>query len=258
MKRAKVSYGGSGVSEFHKEHIAQIAYGLKQDGYPISRFLEILSTTSYAPAEKTLRTHVGSLRSGKDLFSTSKASGRPSVLTDEEWSILCGWILLKDSKVNYDMAIKWVEEFLGPKVSVQTMSQNLRRLQMRIHLVGKRERKSTTQRDYDQGYLKFLQEVRECDFFNYPHAKILHFDSATNSYRLDRETTLSLVGEGQKKYKGEKAKYTNNYLVPAAMAEGLGLTPMMFTFDPVFNPKGKHWNKVLGWCTEMFHRGTPS
>ena len=102
-----------------------------------------------------------------------------------------------------------------------------------------------------EGYYNFLVELRESDFFEYDHSKIITLDFVTSSYRSEREKTIGIIGGKQKKLNQPKPTYTSTILVPAAYKSGLGLTAIVFTHDPKLNLQDERHELLWEWLDEL-------
>jgi hypothetical protein len=60
----------------------------------LATVLDALSETSYAPKKRTLQEHMAALRADEAPSSTEKATGRAPALTEEQWEIVFGRVLL--------------------------------------------------------------------------------------------------------------------------------------------------------------------
>lgn len=244
MKRVKTSYACTSVTPEVKQHTAEFSVALQGLGVPIKTVLLALSETNYSPSERTLREHMASIKSNENVVSNSKASGRQSHLKSEEWEVVAGWILSQSSPVDFARTIDWIGAKLLVCVSKSTISRVLRKFGLSVQLTGQRGMRSSTFDEYALGYFKLLCELNVVGLFSFDKPKVLCFDFVTNSYRLDLETTIGLVGENQQKFNKGKPTFTESYMVPAAMAPGLDLKPIMLTHYKVFAVDGP---RAAGW-----------
>ena len=252
MATSKPIHKGSGVSIDVKEFAAHWAVHLENSGVPFSLILKTMKKTRYSPCSNTLKSHMEEIRVNGKLKVNSSASGRKPKLSDEEWRIIAGWILVQNNSVNFEDVLGWIDKNFDVKLDKATLSRHLQILEMTTQLVGKRPRESETFEEYCKGYLDFLLKVRGQGFMEHKHAKIVCLDFITNSYRLDRVTTIQMKGQKQKKIKMKTPQYTNSYLVASCFGKGLWLLSIMFTHDPAFNPQGQRVDEVQNWFNE-FH-----
>jgi hypothetical protein len=98
MKRSRRTYTAGGTSPEVKEYRAQLAAALKQRCVTLDVFLEANNTTSYAVSRATLFRNMKAVDEGKAPLSAEKKSGRPAKLTDEQWDVVAGAILLEKKK----------------------------------------------------------------------------------------------------------------------------------------------------------------
>jgi hypothetical protein len=250
-KRGKRDYATAGISADVKETIAEFIVELEAEGVKRSTILTALSRTRYSPDPRTLRRHLGAIKSSLPPFSNSKASGRPPTLSDDDWAIICGWILSRPKELDLEAVARWIATNFNKEVSHATISRYIDVMGLSFQLTGRRPSKSETPDDYAQGYLDFLLKLLEVDFFNYDPSLIICIDFVTNSYRLDRKRTIGMKGQKQVKLNESKPTYTDSFLVVSAMAAGLGLLPMLFSFNPVFDPDGEDYETVLEWLEEL-------
>ena len=214
----------------------------------INTFVKALSRTSYSPARATLFEHIALIRSGRDVVSSSSSAGRPPSLSNDDWDVVAGRIFLETSPVNFDQTIDWIKVNFGIQVFKSIVSRFAKEFGLNVQLTGRRGMTSLDDFDYAQEYLNFLLHLNNLEFFKYDKSKIICLDFVTNSYRLDRQKTISMKGGKQRKFNQSKVQYTDSYLVPAAMKEGLGLKAIIYTFNPVFYPRGTRSEEVMKWC----------
>ena len=67
-----------------------MALKAKQRGESISEFARELNGHAYAPSRATLARHVLALERGEDPLKDEKESGRPALVSEEQWAIVCG------------------------------------------------------------------------------------------------------------------------------------------------------------------------
>lgn len=246
------SYAGKGVSSDVKEHTAELTKALLDEGVEMSTIVSSLKKTRYAPSQRTLYRHVERIKSGEDVLSAEKKTGREAALTEEEKWVVAGWILAQEKKVDLWMAKQWIRANMGVIVDISTVSRWKDALGLSVQLTGKRPMsEGMTKDEYVLGYFEFCQRLQRSGFWDYPKHKILCLDSVTNSMRADREKTLHLKGGAQKKLARNVPKYTNNYLVCVAMEGGEDYDALMFTYDPCFDPNGPRWKEVKKWCNNL-------
>lgn len=235
-----------------KEHSAHFASALIEGGVPMSTIMSALEKTDYSHSERTLYRHIQVLNKGQAPLSHEKKTGAKQLLTDEEWWVVAGWILVQEKKVDLWMVQQWILANFKINVSVSTVSRWKDTLGLSFQLTSKRPMGSEmTHDDYVIGYCKFIQELRASGFWDFDRSKILCFDSVTNSMRSDRETTISLKGGLQKKLARNTPTQTNNYLVCVGLEGGLEFDVLMFTHDKTFDPNGVSWPDVLRWCKKL-------
>ena len=191
-------YSGSGVSPDVKEQVTLFCVALQSRGVSVSTMVDSLKKTNYAPARRTLTLHMSKIKRGESIFPDNKASGRPPALSEEEWHIVCGWILLQNTKVDLEGVTDWIHENFEILLSKPSVSRNLKRLELTFQLVSTRPTKANSWEEYVSGYFDCLMELQELGFWDFDESRIICLDFVTNSYRLDREMTLNLKGENQK------------------------------------------------------------
>ena len=250
-KAQKVKYLGASVSIEVKTQTAHYAVNLQRAGVPLKVLIDALDGTFYVPSKSTLIAIMSRIKRGEDAFENSMDAGRPPSLSTKEWEIVAGWILQCDKEVDFDKVRKWIEEYFGKSLSKATISRFLTDYKLSVQLSGKRHMKSKDERVYAQGYYDFLVELYSEDFFNFDPSLIIAFDFITNSRRLEQRKTIGMLGGKQKKYKGSSPIFTDSYMIPAAMADGLGLQAIMFSKNPIFVPNGPDAEEVLSWCQRL-------
>jgi hypothetical protein len=100
--RRPKEYAGAGVHPDVKTHTAQLAVALQGRGVAVATVLDALSETLYAPKERTLLRHMAQIKGGEAPLSTEKVTGRAPALTEEQWEIVFGRILLGEKIVSLE------------------------------------------------------------------------------------------------------------------------------------------------------------
>ena len=78
-----------------KEYRAQLAAALKRQGVSLDVFLKANNETDFIVKRRTLFQNVKAIDEGEAPLSAEKKSGRPAKLTDEQWDVVAGVILLE-------------------------------------------------------------------------------------------------------------------------------------------------------------------
>jgi len=235
-----------------KEHTARFAKALLANDVPMETIVLSLSDTGYSPQKSTLYQHIARLESGDGPIFSETKEGRPAALTEEQWHVVAGWVLLQEKKVDLWTTKLWIKNNYQVGVSVATVSRRKEELGLAVRLTNARPMKANiTHEDYVLGYFDYVNELHRSGFFNFNRKKVLCLDSVTNSMRKEREKTISLKGGTAKKLAQNLPIYTNNYLVCVAMEPGLSFDVLMFTHDPMFDPNGPGWTKVQRWCRKL-------
>jgi transposase len=185
MSRDK-KYEGSGVSSDVKEFAAEFAYALKMRGVSIDVIWDAMTDTDYAPSKSTLYNLLAKVEGNTVLFKRVKESGRPRLMDQDNFAIVCGWILMHKEKVNFESTIKWIDEIFGIRMSKSILSRYLKEFGLSTQLTGKRANKAVDFKHYCEGYLAYVLELRALRFFDGNMSKLIAFDFITNSYRTDR------------------------------------------------------------------------
>jgi transposase len=100
MKRSRGSYAAASTPAVVKEYRAQLAFELKRRGVSLDVFLDD-NATHFGVKLRTLQEHVKAIDERKAPLSAEKKSGRPAKLTDEQWDVIAGAILLEKKKPTY-------------------------------------------------------------------------------------------------------------------------------------------------------------
>jgi transposase len=98
MKRSRDSYAAGGTPAVVKEYRAQLAAAFKRRGVLLDIFLETNNETDFPVGRQTLFRNVKAIDEGKAPLPAEKKSGRPAKLTDEQWDVVAGVILLEKKK----------------------------------------------------------------------------------------------------------------------------------------------------------------
>lgn len=251
MEGSRGPYAGAGISPEMKEYVATLVAALLDEGVALDTIIEALEKTKYAPKKRTLQLHVKRIREGEEPLSAQKRSGAKKKVSDEEWAIVAGWILLSSEIVDLPAVQTFLSTELDRNVSLPTISRSLKLLNLTLKLTSTRPRtKNVSANDFAVQYFAYLLQLRESLFFNHDHKHIMCIDFVTNSRRLERRKTFALKGAPQPKVsRADTPVYTNSYLVCVNML-GEMLPPLMFTYDPTFRPGGRHEEDVKKWCRE--------
>lgn len=195
---------------------------------------------------------VAALERKEDPFKDEKKAGRHALLSEENWEVLCGWILQHPKKVGLREVKDMMKELFGVTMKKSAISDNLGRLDMSSQLTGKRKhRKLLSPEDNANACHNWVAAAHTGGFFQSDICNIGCIDFISNSRRTEREKTYNLRGGIQKKIAGAKVQYTDSYLI-CLWAEGYNYTPaLMFTHNPAFDPKGLRWSEVVQWCRKF-------
>ncbi len=98
MKHLHGSYAAGGTSPEVKEYCAQLAAALKHRGVLLDVFLKANNEMDFAVTWWTLYWNMKAINEGKAPLSAEKKSGCPAKLTDEQWDVVAGVILLGKKK----------------------------------------------------------------------------------------------------------------------------------------------------------------
>ena len=107
---------------------ARVLVGLEKLGIKRELVLDVMSEAGYVPSARTVRRHRGRARSGEDVLSPEKPSGRPPMLDEDEQEICAGFVLaqnLAHKDVHLEDYIRFVSENFGVKLSCSTASRYL-------------------------------------------------------------------------------------------------------------------------------------
>jgi transposase len=248
-KRGK--YASGGTPALVKDYRAQLARALRDAGVRLETFVEANNSTSFPVALRTLQEHVAALEAGRAPLSAEKKSGRRAKLTEEQWAVVAGAILLSAEKTDLQWVVTWIRENLDIDVDYSTVSRHIAELQLSFRLTGGRPRpKLFSSFEYVQEYYDFIKSLHDTGFFNHDPKRIVCVDFVTNSRRLEREKTIAMVGSKQRKLSRSKPKYTNSYLVAVFVEDVMQVPALMFTYDPSFDPDGPRAAEVQQWCDE--------
>jgi transposase len=232
-----------------KEYRAQLAWHLRDAGVPLETFIKASNKTRFTMSKRSLQTHVAAVGKGESPFKREKRSGRPSKLSEEQWRIVSGAILLCEKAVGLRWVCDFVAAYFGISIDAATASRHLQSLDLSRQLTGSRPLPKTTTRDkYVKTYYDFLLHLRDTSFFEWDESKIVCVDCCFNSYRLERTKTFQLAGQSQKNISSAKPLYTNCYLCAVCYDDDFQFPPIMFTHDPVFDPDGNRAEEVQTWC----------
>jgi hypothetical protein len=111
--------------------------------------------------------------------------------------------------------------------------------------------KLMTEESYVNKYYNCVLTLRNDGFFDWDPKKIVAVDCCTNSRRLERIRTISMVGAKQKKMSANRPTYTNTYVVAVCLEDEGQYPALMFTHDPTFDPAGPRAKEVALWFKKM-------
>lgn len=232
-----------------KDYRAALAAALLDRGVPLKTFLEANNSTDFPVSQSTLYAHVAAVHERRPPLSAEKGSGRPSKLTDEQWSIVFGAVLMAEEKTDLTWAVRFVLAAFDVNLDESTISRHLAKNGLTFRLTCRRTRPANVSEDqYAKQYFEFVKTLRDDGFFKHDPKRIICVDFVTNSRRLERERTIAMLGSKQKKLSRDKPKYTNSYLVAVTMDDDFDLPALMFTYDPTFDPDGPRTADVRKWC----------
>jgi len=252
MKRYKTSYAAAGTPVDVKDYRAELALALLDEGVSLDTFLKANKKTRFEVGRSTLFRQVQALKEGRAPLSAEKAGGRPPKLTDEEWHVVAGAILMEAEKTDLQWVATWIEKNLGVGMAFATISRHLNELDLCFRLTGGRPMpKLMTEESYVKEYYECVLDLHNGTFFDYDPQKIIAVDCCTNSRRLERVKTVSIIGAKQKKLSAAKPTYTNTYVVAIALEDSGQYPALMFTHDPTFDPKGPRAKEVDKWLQKF-------
>jgi hypothetical protein len=79
--------------------------------------LEANNEMPFPVSRRTLFEHVAAIKEGRSPLTAEKLSGRPTKLTDEEWEVVAGAILLEEQKTDFQWVINWIHAKLGVRLA---------------------------------------------------------------------------------------------------------------------------------------------
>ena len=222
MKRDHDGYAAGGTPTDVKEYRASLAVALKRRGVPLSDFLEANNETEFPVSQSTLYTHVKAVEEGGSALSAEKATGRPTKLTEEQWDIVAGAILTCTEKTDLQWVLTWIATHFRVKLAFSTVSRHLNELDLCFRLTGGRPMPRTmTEESYVMEYYECVLKLRDTGFFAHDPCKVIAVDCCTNSRRLDRVTTISMIGPSKKNCRLEnQSTPTRTWLLSRSKTRG--------------------------------------
>ena len=246
------TYAAGGTPAVVKDYRARLALELRNLGVPLATFLEANNATPFPMSERTLRLHVAAVDAGEAPLSAEKGSGRRPKLTEEQWAVAAGAILLATEPTDLQWAATWLKTNFDVDMDLSNVSRHLDALQLSTRLTSGRPRpKNISAEAYTIEYYNFVKGLHDDMFFKYDPKLIVCVDFVTNSRRLERQKTIAMVGSKQRKLSRPKPRYTNSYLVAVCMEDNMQYPALMFTHDPTFDPNGPRALEVQQWCRTM-------
>jgi transposase len=73
---------------------------------------------------------VKAIDEGEAPLSAEKKSGRPAKLTDEQWDLVAGAILLEKKKTDLQWVVTWIEANFNQTLGFATVSRHVYELQL--------------------------------------------------------------------------------------------------------------------------------
>ncbi|CAK0759795.1 transposase [Gammaproteobacteria bacterium] len=215
---------------------ARVLVGLEELGIKRKLVLDVMSEAGYVPSARTVRRHRGRARSGEDVLSPEKPSGRPPMLDEDEREICAGFVLaqnLAHKDVHLEDYIRFVSENFGVKLSCSTASRYLELTGFSSRIVKSRA----------SGYK--WDVVAECKMMlNWVNAhreqfkgsweKMASIDFTYTGHRTDHRVSYSASGATQPKSELSISRFTN-CIITVIWADGVNRTPpVLFTLNQLF------------------------
>ena len=198
--RPRGTKGVAGVSKDVKEYAAAIAVELQAFGLTVAQFTEASAKAGYAVNDKSLYRQMARVRAGQPVFSPEEKRGRPAVMEEEQWEIVCGFVLVAEEKVSLHRVWRFITEKLGVAIGRSTVQTQLVRMELTNQLVGLRARPVGVDAvEYATRYFDKAVELRLGFFIGADPALTYCMDSVTNSLRAERQHGYSGKGNRQKR-----------------------------------------------------------
>jgi len=217
-----------------------VAYlAVEELGVEKREYLSKLCDRGYVIDARTFDRWLARLRGEGSAVSSSKGSGRPPSLTDEQLRRLVGFVLAENARnneVHLADAVAFLKRSFDLDVVERTALTYLNANGFACHVTQtKSSGYQLSESTLAEIGCSWIRSMRKSKFFDVADDMLCSVDFTFTSHRTDRRTTISPVGSPQPKNSMQISKYTN-CIVTGIWRDGKHWTPcMVFTKNPKFN-----------------------
>lgn len=215
---------------------ARVLVGLEKLGVKQKLVLDVMREAGYVPSARTVRRHEKRARSGEDVLSSEKASGRPPMLDEAEREICAGFVLAQNlarKDVHLADYIRFVSENFDVKLSRSTASRYLELTGFHSRIV--QSKASGYKWDAAAECKMMLNWVNaHRERFKMSRTKMASIDFTYTGHRTDHRVSYSASGAAQPKSGLSLSRFTN-CIITVVWADGVNRTPpVLFTLNQLF------------------------
>jgi hypothetical protein len=201
-------------------------------------FLANLASRGYVVNKRTFDRWLARVREEGSAVSTSKDSGRPAAVSDEQMRIFVGWILAQNERnvdVHLEDAVNFINDSFGVNVVKATALKYLNQGGFASHaVVAKAGGFKLDANALCEVAREWLERMRNTKFFDIELSDLGSFDFTYTSQRKTRRTSYSAVGGRQPKSSTSISRFTN-CIATCVWGDGKLWTPcVLYTHNPKF------------------------
>jgi hypothetical protein len=213
-----------------------VLLGLEKLGVKRNLVLDVMRVAGYAPSARTVRRHEERARTGDEVFSSEKASGRPPTLDDAAREICAGFVLaqnLAHREVHLADYIGFVTDNFGVQLSTSTASRYLEQTGFRSRIVKSKAAGYTLDAAAECTLmLRWVNAHREQ--LSRSRAKMASVDFTYTGHRTEHHVSFGASGTAQPKSNLPISRFTN-CIITVVWADGRNRTPpVLFTLNQLF------------------------
>ena len=229
----KKIYPAASVDDAVKTALAELYLVQAKNGMTRVAFRADMTSAGIVLSKAQFDRHVAAVEAGGTAISSEKGSGRPVKLTEQQQTILWGWVLaqnLGNHRVDLAGFCASSQELFGVSLSMASASNYLAKGGFASRMAGSRV--AGFRLDQEQQRHLLWDWVRRMDFLS----KRQHMCSIDFTYTSQRnllQRTFSPSGTSQPKVDRAMSRYTN-CIVTCVWADGINRTPsVLFTYNSV-------------------------
>jgi transposase len=230
----KRNYHAASVDDEAKTALAQLYLVQAKRGTTRVAFRADMAAAGIVVSKAQFDRYVAAVAAGGTAIANEKGSGRRAKLTQEQLTILWGWVLdrnFQNQRVDLAGLCATSQELFGVSLSAASASSYLAKGGFASRTTGNRT--AGFRLDQDQQRQLLWDWVRGMDFPS-DRQRFCSVDFTYTSQRNLLQKTFSLSGTSQPKVERAISRYTN-CIVTCVWADGANRTPsVLFTYNSAF------------------------